>query len=90
MYLYICGSLGGRSGPDLPSARDCGKQSRNVYGAEPGRKVFSYCLIDLLSESLNSEYERMCDLCVIRVTEPVSHTGVSDWWQECYPILRRK
>ena len=40
--------------------------------AAPGSAKKSLRLIVLSFESLNAEYERMCDLCVRRVTEAVS------------------
>jgi hypothetical protein len=40
--------------------------------AAPGSAKKSLRLIVLSLESLNSEYEHMCDLCVRRVTETVS------------------
>jgi hypothetical protein len=59
--------------------------------AAPGsaKKSFVFPLIVLSLESLNSEYERMCGLCVRRVTDASSVAAAVPIWGFSYPILMR-
>ena len=68
MYLYICGSVGGRRSPYVPRASR--REIEGAIWAAPGPSLKSCVqLIGPLACILESEYEHMCDLCVRRVTE---------------------
>jgi hypothetical protein len=64
MYLYICGSMGGRSGPKVPFGAKLWEAVSLSTARNPAKKscVCSY-LIGLLIESLNQN----TNICAIRV-----------------------
>ena len=64
MYLYICGSVGGRWALDVSRAASWEAMSAYVRRGTQPKSLFVLPLIGLLLRILESEYERMCDLCV--------------------------
>ena len=76
MYLYICGSVGGRSGSLVPFGAGLWEAVTLCRRRGTRSKSLMCPTYRPPDRILEPEYERMCDSCVIRITEPTSRAGL--------------